>query len=103
MAVAAGEGAESGGSRHRPGSAGGVENQTTGASAEHALMTITERKKERKRKKRKHSSHQRLQTTDSRIPTNPKQDLTRKKKVPKIRKSRDKNEEGWRNLAQYRW
>lgn len=65
------------------------EASTTSTSVRHALMTIMEGKKERKRKKRKHSSDQRLHTTDPRIPTNPKQDLTRKKKVLKIRKSRE--------------
>lgn len=44
----------------------------------------------------------RLQTTDSRIPTNPKQDLKRKKSAKNKKKHRDNSEEGWRNLAQYR-
>ena len=42
----------------------------------------------KKTRKKKSSSDQRLQTTDLRIPTNPKQDLKKKKK--KVLKTRDK-------------
>ena len=78
-----GGGAESGVSRRKPGYAG---RRNQGLLSNMLWCAVTEKNKKRKCNK-KSIVLIRLQTTDSRIPTNPKQDLKRKKKVLKIRKS----------------